>query len=107
MFDKLIGPQMDQKKKENFKECELSITVTSNITSVDFLDKTLNLKTESYRRLRKPKNDLKNIDINSNFPDLSKRLSKTLSSKDVFDKSKTLYEKFSNKTGFNENLMYH
>ena len=39
--------------------------------------------------------------------DLSKRLSKTLSSKDVFDKSKTLYEKFSNKTGFNENLMYH
>ena len=39
--------------------------------------------------------------------DLSKRLSKTLSSKDVFDKSKTLYEKFSNKTGFKENLMYH
>ena len=38
---------------------------------------------------------------------LTKTLSWTSSSKEVFDISKTLYEKFSNETGFNENLIYH
>ena len=47
VFDKLSGPQIEKKKKKiikTFKDCGLSITVTTNITSVDFLDLTLNLK---------------------------------------------------------------
>ena len=60
VFYKLFGPQIEQKKKtiiKIFKDCRLSITVTTNIISVDFLDLTLNLKTESYQPLRKPNND--------------------------------------------------
>ena len=38
---------------------------------------------------------------------ISKRLSKNLSSKEVFDKSKTLYERPLNNSGFYENLIYH
>ena len=47
VFYKLFGPQIEQKKKtiiKIFKDCRLSITVTTNITSVDLLDLTLNLK---------------------------------------------------------------
>ena len=52
IFGKLYEPQMEQRKKKIIKickDCGLSITVTSTITSVDFLDLTLNLKTESYQ----------------------------------------------------------
>ena len=56
------------------------------------------------------------IDINSNHPpqilkqlskSISKRLSENSSSKEVFDKSKTLYEKSLNNSGFYENLIYY
>ena len=64
VFDVLSGPQIEQWKKKIvkiFKDCGLSIAVTTNITSGDFLDLTLNLKTESYQPFRRPNNDL--IDI--------------------------------------------
>ena len=51
LFNKLPGLQIGQMKKKTikiFKDSGLSITVTSNIPSVDFLDITSNLKTESY-----------------------------------------------------------
>ena len=60
VFDKLSEPQIEQRKNKiikTFKDCRLSITVTTNITSVNFLDLTLNLKTESYQPFRKPNND--------------------------------------------------
>ena len=42
------------------------------------------------------------------FPkSISKRLSENSSSKEVFDKSKTPYEKSLNNSGFNENLINH
>ena len=118
MFDKLSGPQIEKKKKiiKIFKDCGLSITVTTNITSVDFLDLTLNLKTESYQPFRKRNNNPIYIDINSYHPhqvlkqlpkSISKRLSKNSSSKEVFDKTKMLYKKFLNNSGFYENLIYH
>ena len=71
VFDKLSGPQIEKKKKKIikiFKDCGLSVAVTINITSVDFLDLTLNLKTKSYQPFRKPNNDPIYIDINSNHP---------------------------------------
>ena len=42
--------------------------VTSNITTVDLVDKTLNLKTESYQPFSKPNSSSKYTDINSNHP---------------------------------------
>ena len=119
VFDKLSGPQIEQMKKKIikiFKDCGLSITVTTSITSVDFLDLTLNLKTESYQPSRKPNNDPIYIDINSNHPpqtlkqlpkSISKRLSENSLSKEVFDESKALYKKSLNNTSFYENLIYH
>ena len=55
IFESLSGPQIERKKKnliEVSKMCGLSIIVTTNITSVDFLDVTFNLKTESYQPFR-------------------------------------------------------
>ena len=88
----------------------------TNITAVDFLDLTLNLKTGSYQPFRKRNNEPIHIYINSNHPpqilkqlpkSISKRLSKNSSSKEVFDKSKVLYEKSLENKGFYENLIYH
>ena len=85
-----------------------TIAVTTNITSAGFLDLTFSF--------RKPNNDPIYIDVNSNHPpqilkrlpkSISKRLSENLSSKDVFDKSKTLYEKSLDNSGFYENLIDH
>ena len=99
-----------------FKGCGLSIRLTTNITSVDFLGWALNLKTEPSQPFRKPNSDPISIDINSNHPpqilkqlpkSISKRLSKNSSSKEVFDKSKVLYEKSLENKGFYENLIYH
>ena len=56
IFESLSGPQIEPKKKnivKVFKMCGLSIVLTTNITFVDFLDVTFNLKTESYQPFRK------------------------------------------------------
>ena len=119
VFDKLSEPQIEKKKNKIikiFKDCGLSITATTNITSVDFLNLTLNLKTESYEPFRKSNNGLIYIDVNSNHTlqilkqlpkSIRKRLSENLSSKEVLDKTKALYEKSLNNSGFYEHLIYH
>ena len=95
--------------------CGLSIIVTTNITSVDFLDVTFHLNTESYQPFRKPNNEPKYIDISSNHPpqvlkqlpkSIEKRLSEISSSKEIFDNSKHLYEKALQESGFKEKLCY-
>ena len=119
MFRKLSGPQKLRKKRKIitiFKDRGLSITIATNITSADCLDLTLKLKTKSYQPFRKPNNVPIYIDINLNQPPqilkqlpkfIDERLSKRSSSKEVFDKTKTLYKKSLNKTHFYENLIYH
>ena len=74
IFESISGPQIERKKKniiKVFKTRGLSIIVTTNITSVDFLYVTLNLKTESYQPFRKPNNEPKYIDNSSNHPPTS------------------------------------
>ena len=118
IFESLSGPQIERKKKnisKVFQMCGLSIIVTTNITSVDFLDVTFNLKTGSYQPFRKPNNEPKYIDISSNHPpqvlkhlpkSIEKRLSEISSSKEIFDNSKHLYEKALQESGFKEKLCY-
>ena len=56
VFEKLSGPQIEQRKKKNiniFKDCRLLTTVTSNITNEVFLSLTSNLKSDSYQPFRK------------------------------------------------------
>ena len=116
IFESLSEPQIERKKKniiKVFKMCGLSIIVTTNITSVDFLDLTFNLKTESYQPFRKPNNEPKYIDISSNHPpqvlkqlpkSIEKRLSEISSTKEIFDNSKHLHEKALQESGFKEKL---
>ena len=62
IFESLSWPQIERKKKniiKVFKMCGLPIIVTTNITSIDFLDVTFNLKTESYQPFRRPNNEPK------------------------------------------------
>ena len=74
-----------------------------------------NLNTESYQPFRKPNNEPKYIDISSNHPpqvlkqlpkSIEKRLSKILSTKEIFDNSKDLYEKALQESGFKKKLCY-
>ena len=104
-----------RKTSSVFKMCGLSIIVTTNITSADFLDVTFNLKTESYQPFRKPNNEPKYIDISSNHPpqvlkqlpkSIEKRLSEISSSKETFGNSKHLHEKAVQESGFKEKLCY-
>ena len=69
IFENLSGPKIKREEKyiiKLFKGRGLSITVTTNTLSVDFLDVTFNLKTELYQPFRKPNNEPIYIDINSN-----------------------------------------
>ena len=71
IFESLSGAQIERRKKniiKVFKESVLLIIVTTNIISVDFLDVAFKLKTASYQLFRKPNNEPKYIDINSNHP---------------------------------------
>ena len=71
IFESLSGAQIERRKKNIinvFKGSVLLIIVTTNIISVDFLDVAFKLKTASYQSFRKPNNEPKYIDINSNHP---------------------------------------
>ena len=104
IFESLSGAQIERRKKniiKVFKESVLLIIVTANIISVDFLDVAFKLKTASYQSFRKPNNEPKYIDINSNHPpqimkqlskSIEKRLSEISPSKEIFNNSKP-YEK--------------
>ena len=104
IFESLSGAQIERRKKniiKVFKESVLLIIVTTNIISVDFLDVAFKLKTASYQSFRKPNNEPKYIDINSNHPpqimkqlskSIEKRLSEISPSKEIFNNSKP-YEK--------------
>ena len=104
IFESLPGAQIERRKKniiKVFKESVLLIIVTTNIISVDFLDVAFKLKTASYQSFRKPNNEPKYIDINSNHPpqimkqlskSIEKRLSEISPSKEIFNNSKP-YEK--------------
>ena len=69
--ESLSESQIERKKKniiKVFKMCGVSIIAATNIISVDFLDVTCNLKSESYQPFIKPNDEPKYIDISSNHP---------------------------------------
>ena len=114
----MSGPQIDSKRKQIislFKECNLNITIQTNVHIVDYLDTQFNLRNMTFRPYRKPKNDPIYINKNSNHPTnvlkqlpkaIGKRISEISSCKDIFDSSIGLYEKALKESGFNEKLVY-
>ena len=98
-----------------FKEEGLTITIDTNLIETDFLDVTFNLATGKFCPFRKPNNLPLYINVKSKHPltiikDLPKMINKRLSelscNKDEFDKTKLLYEKSLQESGYKTSISY-
>ena len=85
-----------------FKNAGFKIKMKTNLHMVDFLDVTFNLLDGTYKPYKKPNGQLLYVKTSSNHPpqiikqlltSISNRLSNNSSNKQVFDMSKSEYEK--------------
>ena len=98
------GPELERKRKkiiEIFKKYGLAITIKTNLFVVNFLDIQFNLLNGTFKPYRKPNNDPISVHKDSNHPPqvlkelpktIGKQISTILSSKEIFESSKTKYE---------------
>ena len=112
------GPNTDQIKKRIIKlflKHNLKITIEANIIQTDFLDITLNLKTEKHWPFRKPNDQQLYININSNHPlsikkalpnMISNRLSELSFDLDNFKKAIPPYKNAIKQSGYKDNLIF-
>ena len=112
------GPASERKRKELikvFKQYNLSITIETNIRTVNFLDTTFDLLNNTYKPYRKPNDEPLYINKHSNHPpavlrqlpkSISKRISEISSNEEIFKQSVPIYEKALKDSGFNEKLVY-
>ena len=118
VFPNISKPEIERKKKQVvkiFKEYGLSITIQCNLKSVDFLGVIFDLYNSLYKPYRKPNNKPIYINKQSNHPpnvlkqlpkSIANRISDTSSSKDIFDKSISIYQNALYESGFKEELKY-
>ena len=115
----LNGRSADVKRKEivsAFKEIGFDIEIQINLKTVDFLDVTLDLISETFRPYKKPNDQLKYVHTSSNHPknilkqlpvSINRRLAKNSSNEDVFNKAKSEYEAALESSGYrNTKLTY-
>ena len=94
---------------KRFKECGLSITTHCNLNSIDFLDITFDLCNNLYNSKPIYINEQSNHPLNvlKQLPkSTAKRISDTPSTKDIFDKSSSIYQNALYQSGFKEQLKY-
>ena len=100
---------------EKFKQLGLQITADTNMTVVDFLDVTLDLKKKEYKPFSKPGNTHLYVHTKSNHPpvitkripqSIETRLSNISSNEDIFKHSKQEYEKALKEAGHQATLTY-
>ena len=113
-----FGAASERKRKELirlFKQDNLSITIETNIRTVNFLETTFNIMNNTYKPYRKPNDEPLYINKHSNHPpsvlrqlpkSISKRISEISSSQEIFKQSVPIYEKALKDSGFNEKLLY-
>ena len=98
-----------------FRDNELKITVEANLTRVNFLDVTLDLKTGKHLPYTKEGNVPLYVHKQSNHPpsilrnipeSINKRLSQISSDKECFDKTKSIYQDALTKSGYEYTLTY-
>ena len=91
-----------------FKNAGFKIKMKTNLHMVDFLDVTFNLLDGTYKPYKKPNGQLLYVNTSSNHPpqiikqlltSISNRLSNNSSNKQVFDMSKSEYEKALRESG--------
>ena len=114
----LPGPQIEQLRKNMFKLFKsfgLSITISANIKSTEFLDTWMDLSTGEYRPFLKANSTPIYIHADSNHPTsvrrqipnmISQRVSHLSSSETVFNSSKKVYEDALKNSGYKESISY-
>ena len=117
--DRIGGRNMNiihQRLRDLFLRYGLSITIEPpNIKIVNFLDVTMNLKTATYCPYRKPNDTTKYVNVLSNHPptvikgipkSIEKRLSRISSNENEFNKTKDVYQKALEDSGYTHTLKY-
>lgn len=112
-------PQEIEKIKKDlckiFRDNDLKITVEANITTVNFLDVTLDLKSGKHYPYTKEGNTPLYVHKKSNHPpsilenipeSINKRLSEISSDKECFDNAKGIYQEALNRSGYKYDLTY-
>ena len=107
----------DTKKKlcAKFNELGLNITAETNITIVDFLDVTFDLKKKEYKPYSKPGTEHQYVHTSSNHPPtvtrripqgIATRLCNISSTPEIFEQHKQEYEEALQKAGHHGHLTY-
>ena len=111
---RIPGPQLERIKKgviKLFKSHGLSITITTSLKQVDFLDVTLDLQNETYKPYSKPNNTPSYIHVSSNHPTtiikkipeiIGNRLNNLSCNEEDFKAAKGEYEEALKKSGYKE-----
>ena len=98
-----------------FKQHNLKITIEANKTTVNFLDVTLNLSTNTHSPYTKPDNTILYVHKNSNHPptvtknlphNINLRLTTLSSNEHEFNKAAPPYQKALNDSGYTHTLKY-
>ena len=106
---------MKKKLCKIFKENRFNITIDANLKSVNFLDVTFNLETDTYKPYMKPNNSPLYVHTQSDHPpnilrnipmSVNKRLCSISSNEEIFDSAKAPYEQALKNSGYNFELKY-
>ena len=98
-----------------FGEHKLKLTIEANKKSVNFLDITFDLRSETFKPYNKPGNIPQYVHVHSNHPPtilrripetINQRLSKISSNQKSFDSSAHPYQEALRKSGYDHNLRY-
>ena len=107
--------KVKQKLCDRFEQLGLKITASTNVTTVDFLDVTFDLKKKTYKPFSKPGNTHLYVNTKSNHPPvitkriphaIQTRLSNISSDQEIFDNSKHVYETALQEAGHHTDLKY-
>ena len=93
----------------------LKITISTNLTNVNFLDFNLDLESNKHKPFHKPNEKLKYINIHSNHPkivfnnlvpNISTKISALSSNKNIFDNAALYYNKALEDSKFKDQIYY-
>ena len=112
------GRQAERVKKQlhsTFQSLGLRLTAQVNVTEANFLDVTMDLRTDAYKPYRKPNDMPVFINTQSNHPpaiikqipiSVSKRISKLSSTVESFTNTAPMYNNALKSSGYTESLAF-
>ena len=118
VFKNMSGPGNEKIKKDIqriFTDKGLEIIIQCNLKVVDYLDLTFNLNDGSYRPYKKPDDDIRYINVDSDHPPniikevpiaIERRLSLLSSSEKIFNETKDQYQEALKQSGHKYTLKY-